>query len=310
MKEFTITKYESGLTLSKYIKTKVNVNKTFLIMMERKKLIRVNKTHPKNFDLLLNEGDVISFYISDDLFKNTTIKPAFDIIFEDDNLLIIDKDDYKKVYGDIKNHDSLLDDVTSYLISKGEYISSLENSFKPQISTRLDTNTRGLLIISKNKKTLTLINKLITERKIDKYYKAIVKGTFRNKEGILKDYIEIDDKKSLVRVYKEKCENRKEIITAYKVILENNLYSILEIKLVTGRTHQIRSHLAFYNHPVLGDNKYGDKALNAKLNLKHQELISYKLVFPSEGLEHLSYLENKVFLSKKEFIFKFIHKNE
>ncbi|MBR4237333.1 RluA family pseudouridine synthase [bacterium] len=301
MKSFTVTKYEEGLSLKKYIKERINANKTFLIMMERKKLIRLNGMHPKDYDIVLKENDVVSFYVNDSYFIVHQTKPNFDIVYEDENIIIIDKDAGVLTHGIGDNHNSLIDYVSKYLENKGEYIPSLATSFKPQISTRLDTNTKGLLIVSKNKETLSLINKLISDRLIIKKYLTIVKGKFKEKEGILKDYIEIDDKKSIVKVFKDKSENRKEIITAYKVIKEYDDYEVLEIELITGRTHQIRSHLAFYNHPVLGDNKYGDKNLNKKLNLASQELISYNLTFNSNDLKHLDYLKNKSFFSKKKF---------
>lgn len=304
MKEFIVSKYESNLDLKKYISLKLDANKAFLMIMKRKKLIRINGEHPLDYSVHLREGDKISFYINDSYFKSQIVHTPFDIIYEDDNIIIIDKDSGIMTHSVLNNHKSLLDLVIKYLMEKGEYIPKNISSFKPQISTRLDLNTKGLLIVSKNERTLKLINKLISNREIKKHYLALVNGIFIKKEGMLLDYSIFDSTKNKLIIHKEKVEGSKETKTGYKVLNEYQNISKIEIDLITGRTHQIRAHFSFYNHEIIGDKKYGNKSLNDKYNLKYQELISYKLIFPSTNLEHLSYLKNKEFISKKTFNLK------
>jgi len=298
MKEFIIKK-EKGIRLDKFILNNCDVNQTFLFKMERLKMVRVNDIHPINYKVILNENDKVKIYISDELFKNKTIcKLPFSIIYEDENILIVDKPKKMSTHLENDNHNNLLDIVTKYLISKDEYIPSIKDSFKPQVSNRLDYNTLGLVIISKNEDTLKEINKLIENRDIKKYYKVIVKDPFTKKEGLLTDYLIKNDELGLVKISKSNVNNSLIIKTKYKEVDSYNDLSLLEIELITGRTHQIRAHMAFYNHPVLGDNKYGNKAFNNKYKKQNQELLSYKLVFPKEIKGKLKYLENKEFISK------------
>ena len=298
MKVFIINKSQNGMKLESFIKSKIDANQAFLSIIKRKKIIRINNVHPKDYKLILNENDKVSIYLDDKYFK-MEFKLPFDCIYEDSNIIIIDKPKNLAVHSiDSNNHNNVLDLVIKYLISKGEYNPSIKTSFKPALNFRIDTNTSGLVMISKNKETLELLNRLIMNKKISKHYLTIVKGKMEKDEDIYKDYYILDPNKSIAKVYSEKVSNSKEIITGYKVIKNIDDYSVLDIDLITGRTHQIRCHMAFHKHPILGDNKYGDPTFNKKYNRTQQELISYKLIFPSDELEHLDYLKNKTFTSK------------
>ena len=297
MKKYIINKSQNGMRLESFIKSKIDANQAFLSIMLRKKIVKVNGVHPKDYKIILNEHDEVCFYLDDKYFKNE-FKLPFDCIYEDENIIIIDKPKNMPVHSTQSlNHNNVLDLVIKYLISKGEYNPSISTSFKPALNFRIDTNTIGLVLISKNKETLELINSLIMNKKISKHYLAIVKGKMENKEDIYKDYYILNQDKSFATITKEKVSNSKEVITGYKVIEQNSDYSILDVDLITGRTHQIRSHMAFHNHPILGDTKYGDKEFNKKYNKSSQELISYRLSFPDNDLKHLEYLRNKSFTS-------------
>ena len=297
MRSFVINKNQDGIRLENFIRLKIEANQAFLFMMLRKKVIRINNVHPKDFKCILKVNDEVKIYLDDKYFKKEYSLP-FDIIYEGNNLLIIDKPKGILVHSDSNSHNNVIDIVTKYLIEKNEYIPSLNNEFRPSLNNRLDSNTSGLLIISKNKETLELVNRLIASRDIKKYYLAKVKGKMEKDHFIYKDYYVFDPIKRMGKVYKDKVLDSKEIITGYKVLSEKDDISTLEVELITGRTHQIRSHLAFYNHPIIGDNKYGDLNINKKYKKDSQELVAYKLVFSTDNLEHLDYLSNKVFTSK------------
>jgi len=294
MKKYIVSSKENGLKLDKYIGIKVNANKTFILMMLRKKQIKINGVHPKDTNTILKESDEIIFYLDETCFKKEEeIKPKFDIIYEDQNILIIDKDKHIPVYSD--NHHDLVSLVNNYLSKKQERNAAPVN--------RLDENTEGLIIFSKNSESTKIIQKMIESKSIEKHYLALVKGVMEKEEDTLRNYYVYDDKLMKAKVFDKNIGDSKEIITGYKVIETKNNMSLLSVQLLTGRTHQIRCHMAYINHPIIGDNKYGDKILNNRLNKKSQELISYKLVFPKDNLLNLDYLKNKVFISKKRIEF-------
>ena len=163
---------------------------------------------------------------------------------------------------------------------------------------RLDRNTSGLIIYAKNQNSLDILNTKIENHEIQKFYRCTVVGILNKKEAILEDYLFKDSKKSIVHISSIPKQGYKKIITSYKVVEENkkdNL-SILEVQLHTGRTHQIRAHLAHIGYPILGDGKYGINEINKKFNKKYQELTAYKLVFDFKtdaGI--LNYLKEKEF---------------
>ena len=295
MKSYIINQ-EKGITLEKFISLKINVNKTFLLLMKRKKLVKVNNKHPNDYKIILNENDVINIYLSDEMFKEEIINIPFSVIYEDNNLLVVDKKKGVLVHSASKdNHNNLLDQVIKYLINKGEYIPSREKEFKPALINRIDTNTVGLVLFAKNKETLNIIKDLMEKNEIKKEYLGIFLNKFIKKEDVLKDYYSFDEKNNKAIISHNKLDGFKEIITKYKVLEEKNNLSLVLVELLTGRTHQIRAHLSFYNHPILGDKKYG--GIDKKNEYNSQELVSFRLSFLSDNLKHLNYLKNKTFIS-------------
>ena len=199
----------------------------------------------------------------------------------------------------------MVDQIIAYLYQKGEYKPQEENSFTPAICNRLDRNTSGTVIAGKNLMALQEINKAIHDDKIEKYYKTIVRGKIE-KAGKLEDY-HIKDEFNKVTVLKEENENAKKIITKYKPLKISQEFTLLEIELITGKTHQIRAHLQSIDHPIIGDGKYGDIKLNEtlrkKYQLRFQLLHAYRLVWKQkEG--KLAYLYNKEFLAQNPKIFE------
>lgn len=245
----------------------------------RKKDIKINgKRVSENTTVF--ENDVIEIYLDDKfLFQNLSI----DIIYEDDNILIINKPTGIEVLDSSDNH-------LTKLVQNND---SLEPNF-PYPCHRLDRNTSGLIIYAKNQEALNILNDKIENHEISKFYKCTVIGILDKKEATLTDYLFKDSKKSMVYISSTPKQGYKKIVTSYKVITEdkkNNL-STLEVQLHTGRTHQIRAHLASIGHPILGDGKYGMNEINKKLGKKTQELTAYKLVFnfktDADILNHLN----------------------
>ena len=155
----------------------------------------------------------------------------------------------------------------------------------------------GIVIAAKNAEALRILNKKLKDREIEKYYLCVIHGELKKKEGLLTGYLVKDESKNKVKIFKDKTENSKEIKTEYKVTDEKNGLSLVEVHLLTGRTHQIRAHFAYIGHPLLGDGKYGTNEQNKAYGYKKQFLCSYKLVFnftSDSGI--LDYLNKKEFV--------------
>ena len=307
MKRFDITKNDEGQRVDKFISKAVPaLPKSLMYKYIRLKRIKLNSKRTAISDRL-REGDVIEMYINDEFF----VKPSFtydflksgkelDIIYEDENILLADKKAGVLCHPDGREYsDTLISRIKRYLYEKGEYNPEKENSFTPALANRIDRNTSGIVICAKNAESLRILNRKIRDRELKKLYLCIVLGQLKKQSSTLTGYLKKDESKNTVSVNESTFTGAKEIKTKYRVLEERKNFSLLEIELLTGRTHQIRAHLAHIGHPLLGDNKYGKKEVNKKTGFMRQALCSYKLFFDfTSDSGALNYLNGKEFTAK------------
>lgn len=299
MKEFIIQKNEENQRFDKYLKKLLpNATTSFLYKMMRKKNIVINKKKVEGNEKL-KAGDVVSIFLSDETFekfhvnleelkkeydslKSLTLK-GLKIIYEDDEMIVADKP-YNMLSQKASDKDlSANEYLLGYMINKGSLSFEEYQTFRPSVVNRLDRNTTGLLLFGKTLNALQQLGEGIRERSIEKYYRAVVAGELKE-ELELKGYLLKDEKTNKVSYHKEQVEGSDYIETGVMPISSKNGLTLVEIHLVTGKTHQIRLHLSTIGHPILGDMKYGNEKINKKYyeshKVNHQLLHAYRLEFP------------------------------
>ncbi|MDP4088963.1 MAG: RluA family pseudouridine synthase [Bacillota bacterium] len=305
---------EAGQRLDKFLRKYLkDVPLSAIFRGIRKGDVKVNGSKAKE-KYPLAEGDTLEIKISSNEPKKADfIKIDVDlkITFEDGNILLVEKRPNLLVHSDRKDGEpSLTDFVLSYLNEKGDYRPEDEITFTPAPCNRLDRNTSGIVIFGKNFESLKLLNEMIRERNIKKYYCALVKG--RIKDGVYEGYILKDQENNVSKIYDSPVRDSKKIAMEVKTVQSNGLFSFIEIDLITGRSHQLRAHLAHLGNPIIGDAKYGEKKLNAffnnKFGLDYQFLYAFKLVF-TNCPEKLEYMENKTIAESLPPIFKKIKRD-
>ena len=311
MREFSINKNDAGQRMDKFLTKAVPaLPKNLMYKYIRLKRIKLNGKRCE-ISTKLSEGDSVQLYINDEFFPEKrdeahrflNAPKDIEIVYEDENILLCDKPCGLVVHEDESGEaDTLIDRVLHYLYDKGEYDPDTENSFTPALCNRIDRNTSGIVICAKNAESLRVLNQKVKDRELEKLYLCVTVGIPNKKSAELKAFHRRDEKTKVVLVEDKSFPGSKTMITRYKVLAENKQsgLALLEVDLVTGRTHQIRAHLSHIGYPLLGDGKYGSNKINRALGVKTQALCSYKLTFrftTESGC--LEYLDGKSFEVKK-----------
>ena len=305
MKEIVIKKNDAGQRLDRFVGKAVPLLPESLLQKYiRLKRIKVNGKGSKR-DARLAEGDVLSLYINDEFFEkpreeNSYLKvgtPRLTIVYEDENILLADKKPGVLCHSaGAWDYNTLIANIQAYLAQKGEWRPKEENSFAPALCNRIDRNTGGIVIAAKNAEALRILNEKIRNREIEKYYLCAVQGRPKPREGRLENYIFKDAVKNQVFIKPGPEPDARTAVTEYRVLLSQGALSLVECRLLTGRTHQIRAQMAHAGWPLLGDGKYGREKFNKEFEEKGQALYSYRLefAFPTDaGI--LNYLRGKTF---------------
>ncbi len=302
MKSFTITKNDSGQRLDKFlIKMLPTMPKSLVYKSLRKKRIKVNGKRITQGEHIINEADFLEVYINDEFFEAKNENHEFlslssaplDVVFEDENIIVVNKPQGLSVHADeTATPDTLINRIQKYLFDKGEFNPDQDLTFSPSLAHRIDRNTQGLVIAAKNSEALRILCEKIKYKEIKKTYLCIVCGHLPKEKDTLRAFHRKDEKMKLAIVSESRLPGSKEMITKYKVLKRYTAHDLVEVDLITGRTHQIRAHMAHIGCPLLGDGKYGKLGKNPLLT--RQALMAYKLKFEfSDDAGILSYLNNK-----------------
>ena len=311
MRQWTVQREEKDQRFNKYLQRRLpGAPSSFIYKMLRKKNITLNGKKASGSELLL-EGDLVTLFLSDDTiagFGGDTKRAEEDsgeeeslqeykkayrllrgrierdaILYEDDDILAVSKPvgvlSQKAAKSDLSVNEWLI----GYLLEKNEVDASSLKRFRPSVCNRLDRNTGGILLCSKSLIGARALTKLLRERSLHKYYQAAVLGTVK-KSGVIEGYLKKDKVTNTVNFTKAVKQGGDWTKTTYRPLISGDHYSLLEMELITGKTHQLRSHLAAMGNPILGDPKYGDPAVNEKIRdqfgLRGQMLWCCRVEFP------------------------------
>jgi len=303
MQEIIVSTNEAGQRFDKLLAKYLNeAPKSFIYKMLRKKNIVLNGKKATGNEKL-EVGDSIKLFLSDETiekFSKVTVqktKQKLDVIYEDENLLLINKPVGMLSQKAEAKDESLVEHIITYLLETEQLTEAELRKFKPSICNRLDRNTSGLVVAGKSLLGLQKMGELFKERSMKKYYRCLVVGEVKEKQYI-KGFLYKDETINKVMISQEEVTDSLPIETEYEPLWTNGKCTLLEVHLITGRTHQIRAHLASIFHPIVGDYKYGNRKINdvykQKYKLESQLLHAYRLELPELNGE----LEN---ISLKQF---------
>ena len=285
MKKIIVNKKDNGKKLNKIVIEKIpNIKYSTFCMLLRKKDIKINGKRV-NKDVRIFENDEILIYISEDKLEN---KIDIEKVYEDNNILIINKKEGLEVTGE--------NSLTTILKRKYKNEKCI---IEP--CHRIDRNTTGLVLFAKNSESLNILLEKFKNHEIEKHYLALVYGIPKEKHKKINAYLFKDKKKARVYINNEFKRGTQKITTIYTVMNEypENNTSLLDVEIETGKTHQIRAHLAHIGYPIIGDGKYGKNKINEKFNKKTQMLCNYKIIFKfKNNSDLLDYLKGKEFSIK------------
>ena len=311
MRTLYIKQNDAGQRLDKFLSKAVKaMPKSLMYKCIRTKKIKVNRKRCE-IGYMLCEGDTVELFIAEEFFSENAAEEAFmkltphlNIIYEDANIMLLDKQPGLIVHSDDEEDvNTLISHIKAYLYRKGEYKVQDEQSFAPALCNRIDRNTGGIVIAAKNAEALRVMNEKIKNDELSKFYLAAVHGVPKRESDTLTGYLKKDSKNNTVDIISTPRAGYKEIITKYRVVEKTRDLSLVEVELITGRTHQIRAHFASIGHPLLGDGKYVINRDDKKLGYKFQALYAYRLKFrfKTKGTI-LDYLDGKVFEADREKI--------
>ncbi len=288
MQLLTVKKNDAGQRLDKFLSKAVKgLPMSLMYKYIRTKKIKVNRARTTQ-NYVLCEGDEIQLFIREEFFESPEkddgalmrIQPKLDIVYEDENIMLLNKRPGVLVHEDTAAaENTLIMHIKAYLAQNGEYRPDEEQSFAPALCNRIDRNTGGIVIAAKNAEALRMMNEKIRNDELRKFYLCAVHGKLKQERATLHGYLRKNSADNMVDISDKKKPGYKEIITKYRVLKEKNGVSLLEVELVTGRTHQIRAHMAHIGHPLLGDGKYGVNRSERERGYKYQALYAYRLKF-------------------------------
>lgn len=308
MRELTVGKNDAGQRLDRFVGKSLPLLPPALLQKYiRIKRIKVNGQRAAR-DQRLAQGDVLQLYINDEFFDQpreenmflTLFKPSLDIVYEDENLMLLNKRPGLVVHADeTEKVNTLINHIQAYLYQKREWNPRWENAFTPALCNRIDRNTGGIVIAAKTAEALRILNDKIKDREMEKRYLCIVHGRPKPPGGLIENYLRRDEKRKQVTLHRTRVPGAKTARTRYRTLTSHGRLSLVECELLTGRTHQIRAHMASIGCPLLGDGKYGTNELNRPYGETGQALYAYSLTFRfAQDAGALQYLNGKTFKVK------------
>ena len=307
MREFTIHKNDADQRLDRFLLKAVPRRPASRAQKYiRHTPIKVTGARAER-DYRLREGDRLQLYLNDEFFEApseenvylTIANPKLHILYEDENILLLDKPAGMVVHADEgEKVNTLVNHLLAYLYQKREWKPREENAFTPALCNRIDRNTGGIVIAAKNAEALRVLNEKIRERELSKFYLCICLGRPEPPKGRIECFLRKDSKTNTVRVYHHPVPDGRSAVTLYETLETRDRLSLVEVELLTGRTHQIRASFADMGHPLLGDGKYGVGSVNRRYGEAQQALYSYRLRFdfPTDaGI--LNYLRGREFIA-------------